>query len=144
MKQIIGYNDIVELKNYHIRYLYVSDILSILEKMNGDLEHCRRSLLRHLEKRRQIFPRFYFLSMEDVLHIVCNGYDLKQVNLYINKLFENIGSLIYEELDEGDKCLFQITGVQSALGERLNFKQVKYLCNIILTYYCRSFLCVPP
>ena len=41
--------------------------------MNHNLEQCRKSLLNHLERRRQIFPRFYFLSMEDVLHIVCNG-----------------------------------------------------------------------
>ena len=51
----------------------ISDILSIMEHMNHNLEQCRKSLLNHLERRRQIFPRFYFLSMEDVLHIVCNG-----------------------------------------------------------------------
>ena len=45
----------------------------MLERMNSDLDRCRKSLLRYLEKRRHFFPRFYFLSMEDVLHIVCNG-----------------------------------------------------------------------
>ncbi|KAL3885754.1 hypothetical protein ACJMK2_025795 [Sinanodonta woodiana] len=99
------------------------NILTILEHMNHSLEHCRRSLLNHLERRRQIFPRFYFLSMEDVLHIVCNGYDLNQVNIYIGKLFENVGTLIFEAADEGDKFNFLITGVQSVLGERLDFVQ---------------------
>lgn len=50
-----------------------ADILSIVEHMKHGLETCRKNLLHHLERRRQIFPRFYFLSMEDVLHIVCNG-----------------------------------------------------------------------
>ncbi|KAK7479591.1 hypothetical protein BaRGS_00029140 [Batillaria attramentaria] len=99
------------------------NILKILEHMNNSLELCRRSLLNHLERRRQIFPRFYFLSMEDVLHIVCNGYDLNQVNLYISKLFEHLGSLVFEEVDENEKCSFIITGVDSALGERLHFQQ---------------------
>ena len=65
-------------------YLFPADILTILEHMNHSLEHCRRSLLNHLERRRQIFPRFYFLSMEDVLHIVCNGRE--QCNRLVTKL----------------------------------------------------------
>ena len=54
-------------------YNFCLDILSIVEHMKHGLEQCRKSLLNHLERRRQIFPRFFFLSMEDVLHIVCNG-----------------------------------------------------------------------
>ena len=41
-----------------------------------NLQQCWKSLLNHLERRRQKFPRFYFLSTEDVLHIVCNGVSL--------------------------------------------------------------------
>ncbi|XP_070202269.1 uncharacterized protein [Littorina saxatilis] len=99
------------------------NILKILTHMNDSLEACRKSLLNHLERRRQIFPRFYFLSMEDVLHIVCNGYDLNQVNLYISKLFEHLGRLVFEEVEDNDKYCFIITGVDSALGERLYFQQ---------------------
>ena len=101
-----------------------SDIQQILEKMNYHLEHCRRTLLTHLERRRQLFPRFYFLSMEDVMHVVCNGYDLKQVNLYVNKLFSNVGMLVYKEVEDGEKMVFQINAVKSALGEKLTFKEV--------------------
>ena len=52
------------------------------------------------------------------------GYDLAQVNLYINKVFENVGGLVYEETEDSDKCIFQVKGVQSALGEKLPFKEV--------------------
>eukprot|EP00057_Strongylocentrotus_purpuratus_P006394 XP_011660868.1 PREDICTED: dynein beta chain, flagellar outer arm [Strongylocentrotus purpuratus] len=100
-------------------------ILGLLEKMNSNLEICRRSLLQHLERRRQRFPRFYFLSMEDVLHIVCNGYDLNQVNLYLPKLFENLGRLEFENnASEAAECNFQVTGLTSMLGEKLPLKQV--------------------
>ncbi|XP_052258855.1 uncharacterized protein LOC127863384 isoform X2 [Dreissena polymorpha] len=115
------------------------NILTILEHMNHSLEHCRKSLLNHLERRRQIFPRFYFLSMEDVLHIVCNGYDLSQVNMYISKLFENIGSLIYEEAEDYERCNFIITGVNSALGERLDFQQ-PVACDGQIETWLTSFL----
>ena len=52
------------------------------------------------------------------------GYDLCQVNQYISKLFENVGSLVYEEAAETEKYNFIITGVQSELGEKLEFQQV--------------------
>ncbi|KAK3108743.1 hypothetical protein FSP39_014630 [Pinctada imbricata] len=51
------------------------------------------------------------------------GYDLSQVNLYISKLFENVGSLVFEESEEEDRHRYTITGVMSALGERLDFNQ---------------------
>ena len=65
--------------------LFPPDILSILEKMNSNLELCCKSLLGHLERRGQKFPRFYLLSMEDVLHmyIVCNSKMNKYLILYI-------------------------------------------------------------
>lgn len=52
------------------------------------------------------------------------GYDLNQVNLYINKLFENVGSIVFEEVEEEERYKFLITGVTSCLGERLEFNQV--------------------
>ena len=67
----------------------------------------------------------YFFSL--------TGYDLNQVNLYVSKLFENVGSLIYEEAGENEKYNFVITGVQSELGEKLEFQQV--VLNIQLTLF---------
>ena len=53
------------------------------------------------------------------------GYDLRQVNLYISKLFENIGCLVYNEVDDEDlKFNFLVTGIQSHMGETLPLKQV--------------------
>jgi hypothetical protein len=56
--------------------------------------------------------------------MVCAGYDLNQVNLYITKLFEHLGCLVFEEVEDNEKYNFVITGVDSALGERLHFQQV--------------------
>ncbi|CAH1797693.1 unnamed protein product [Owenia fusiformis] len=114
------------------------NVMRILEKMNSNLEQCKKSLISHLDRRRQKFPRFYFLSMTDVLHIVCNGYDVNQVNLYVNKLFENVGSLVYEEVDN-DRCNFQLKGVESALGERLPLKQ-PVLCEGAIEGWLTAFL----
>ena len=57
-------------------------------------------------------------------HYWLTGYDLNVVNLYISKLFENIGRLRFEDVHDSDKYTVQITGVESHLGELLNFTEV--------------------
>ena len=52
---------------------FCKGIQIVLETMSTLLEKCWLSLLSQLESRCQKYPRFYFLSTEDVLHIVCNG-----------------------------------------------------------------------
>lgn len=51
----------------------IVDILPLLERMKAALTHCHKSLLSQLSRRLQKFPRFYFLSLDDVLKVVCNG-----------------------------------------------------------------------
>ena len=69
---------------------------------------------------------FKQIKNEELTHylLFSLGYDLCQVNQYISKLFENVGSLVYEEAPETEKYNFMITGVQSELGEKLEFQQV--------------------
>ncbi|XP_066025345.1 uncharacterized protein [Pocillopora verrucosa] len=99
------------------------NIQAKLEKLNMNLQQCWKSLLNHLERRRQKFPRFYFLSTEDVLHIVCNGYDPGLVNPYLPKVLENLGALVYEEIENEGQVYFSITAVVSSHGEKLALKQ---------------------
>ena len=81
--------------------------------------------------------KFAAYRIESSIHLRCiyqfnqypcffTGYDLNQVNLYVSKLFENVGSLVFEEAAENEKYNFTITGVQSELGEKLEFQQVWY------------------
>ena len=68
---------------------------------------------------------FYYLLILSL--ILLSGYDLNQVNLYLPKLFENLGQLEYEENPtEASEHEFQITGLISNMGERLPLKQVNY------------------
>ena len=46
------------------------------------------------------------------------------MNQYISKLFENVGSLVYEEAPETEKYNFMITGEQSKQGDKLECQQV--------------------
>lgn len=70
---------------------------------------------------KSLFHQRYNTNTKCLTH---TGYDLNQVNLYINKLFENVGSIVFEEIEEEERYKFLITGVTSCLGERLEFNQV--------------------
>ena len=87
-----------------------------------------------------------------VILVIIAGYDLQQVNLYISKLFDNIGCLVYSEVNDEDlKFNFTITSVQSHMGENLPLKQVRRLCIILFVnkymkttilsmYYLKSWM----
>ena len=45
-------------------------LLELLNEMNSSLESIQRSLDMYLETKRQCFPRFYFLSNDDLLEIL--------------------------------------------------------------------------
>jgi dynein heavy chain len=64
---------VVSLKFAIIVLYFDVDIQAKLEKMQSNLQQCWKSLLALLDRRQQKFPRFYFLSTEDVLHVVCSG-----------------------------------------------------------------------
>ena len=77
------------------------------------------------ETDKLVHQKFVWLiSYTDRFCAYITGYDLSQTNLYISKLFEHLGRMVFEEVDESDKYGFVITGVDSALGERLHFQQV--------------------
>ena len=50
-------------------------LTSALPKMAEDLDYCQRKLETYLEKKRGVFPRFYFCSNDDLLKILSSGSD---------------------------------------------------------------------
>lgn len=56
------------------------------------------------------------------------GYDAKQMNKYINKLFENIGEVTYTDdaaaNSSTSRYYYEVTGVKSVLAESLSFNSV--------------------
>ncbi|MBN3302923.1 DYH6 protein, partial [Amia calva] len=72
-------------------------VLEILQASNGHLETIQKCLEDYLEMKRMVFPRFYFLSNEDLLDILSQSKDANSIQLHLAKCFDNIRSLDIQE-----------------------------------------------
>lgn len=79
-----------------------------------NIESIQKGVEIHLEKKRVDFPRFFFLSNEDLLSILAEPKDPQKVQNHIKKLFEGIQSLNFQ----GG---FEIEGMTSSEDENVKF-----------------------
>lgn len=61
--------------------------------MNKKLENIQKSLESYLETKRGVFPRFYFISNDDLLEILGQSKTPNAVQPHLKKLFDNIRTL---------------------------------------------------
>ena len=64
------------------------------------------------------------LYIRDFTVTFSSASDLAMVNMYINKLLENVGSLVYTENEAPEQGLFTIKAIRSSLKEKMPLVQV--------------------
>jgi dynein heavy chain len=95
----------------------ISDDNISLRKMkenNRVFEQIRKALDEFLEKKRTNFQRFFFLSNDELLEILSVAKELKTLQPFLSKVFENIHAFEFDKEN--------ISGVLSAEGEKLEFR----------------------
>ena len=81
---------------------------------NKNLEIVQKGLAEYLEKKRSAFARFFFLSNDELLEILSQTKEVRNVRPHLRKVFEAIADLEFKPDDT-------MWAIISAEGEQINF-----------------------
>ncbi len=71
--------------------------------MNASIRQCEKSLNDYLEQKKKVFPRFYFLSNQNLLTILSNGNNLPKVCEFLGDMFDGLKTLLFEAPKPGQE-----------------------------------------
>ena len=89
------------------------------KKHKETLNQIQKALDNYLEEKRGAFPRFYFLSNDELLEILAKANDMQAVNKHIKKCFDNINRLDFGP----DPRSVTVEGMISGEGETVPFNK---------------------
>uniref|UniRef100_A0A8C9TU55 Dynein axonemal heavy chain 10 n=1 Tax=Scleropages formosus TaxID=113540 RepID=A0A8C9TU55_SCLFO len=101
------------------RCCLVPNRLSELQDLSEGLERCQKSLNDYLDSKRNAFPRFFFISDDELLSILGSS-DPGCVQEHMIKMYDNIASLRFKDGANGETIA---AAMVSAEGEVMDFKQ---------------------
>ncbi|XP_075852592.1 dynein axonemal heavy chain 10 [Microcebus murinus] len=91
-----------------------------LQNIGEGLEKCQKSLNDYLDSKRNAFPRFFFISDDELLSILGSS-DPLCVQEHMIKMYDNIASLRFHDGDSGEKL---VSAMISAEGEVMEFRKI--------------------
>jgi len=83
-----------------LEVLAIQNLQPTLERFSEMLNKIQKALGDYLEKQRQNFARFYFVGDEDLLEIIGNSKEIRNVQRHFTKMFAGITALSFQE--DGD------------------------------------------
>ncbi|KAJ3021047.1 UNVERIFIED_CONTAM: Dynein heavy chain 6, axonemal [Siphonaria sp. JEL0065] len=105
----------------------IPGLLEAFQQNNGLLDQIQKCLEDYLESKRLLFPRFYFLSNDELLEILSQTRNPQAVQPHLSKCFDAIKSLGFSN----DAKSIDIISMISPEGEKVPFlKTIKARGNV--------------
>lgn len=92
--------------------------LAEMQGLNAGLDKCQKSLDEYLETKKNVFPRFYFISTEELLSILGSN-ECSSVQEHMIKMFDNVKSMEFRETRSRETF---VTALKSCEGEIMSYK----------------------
>ncbi|XP_057687718.1 dynein axonemal heavy chain 10-like isoform X2 [Corythoichthys intestinalis] len=97
----------------------VPNRLTDLQNLSENLERCQKSLNDYLDSKRDAFPRFFFISDDELLSILGSSHH-ECVQEHMIKMYDNIASLRFDTESKGETS---VDAMVSAEGEVMEFQK---------------------
>lgn len=107
-------------------FCYENELLQTLPNLKEQLDECQRKLSLYLEQKRNLFPRFYFVSDTVLLEILSQASDPQSIQPHLASLFDGIASVTFERVkpkEAGAQPYFQIIEMTSGEGQTVPMRE---------------------
>eukprot|EP00658_Telonema_sp_P-2_P083320 TRINITY_DN8993_c0_g2_i1.p1 TRINITY_DN8993_c0_g2~~TRINITY_DN8993_c0_g2_i1.p1 ORF type:complete len:4024 (-),score=1669.66 TRINITY_DN8993_c0_g2_i1:145-12216(-) len=107
-------------------FCFENELLQNLPNLKDQLDECQRKLSLYLEQKRNLFPRFYFVSDTVLLEILSQASDPRSILPHLSSIFDGVTSVQFERIkpkEAGAQPYEQIIEMQSGEGETLKMRE---------------------
>lgn len=111
-------------------------LVETLTEMDRKLDVIQKCLDEYLETKRMVFPRFYFISDDDLLEILGQSRDPIQIQKHVKKCFEGIQTMQYVATGAMGNKTPMAVGMNSPDGETATFVNPVKLVGPVETWLC--------
>lgn len=101
----------------------VSGRLDLLCGMREKLELCQKSLNEYLDVKKNIFPRFYFVSSVALLDMLANGTNPSKITRYLGDCYDALADLRFVELEDGTRSRDTVDVMIAKDGEQVELSE---------------------
>ncbi|CCW70907.1 unnamed protein product [Phytomonas sp. Hart1] len=109
-----------------LEFCYENELLQNFPNLKEQLDECQRKLSLYLEQKRNLFPRFYFVSDTVLLEILSQASDPQSIQPHLTSIFDGLAAVTFERVkpkETNAQPYMQIIEMTSGEGQSLMMRE---------------------